>query len=117
MEGIQHHYARSCSYLHEVNVKSMNNNNNKMCMWVARSTTTPPSALYSNELASSRECYGPQMAVTKPKNTWRWNEAERKRRRRVAKYKFYAAEGKLKHSVKKGFRWLKIKCIKIVSNL
>ncbi|KAG4916807.1 hypothetical protein JHK87_054364 [Glycine soja] len=109
MEGIQHHYARSCSYLHEVNVKSMNNDNK---MWVARSTTTP-SALYSNEVASG-ERYGPQMAVTKPSSTWWWNEAERKRKRRVFKYKLYAAEGKLKHSVKKGFRWLKIKCIKIL---
>ncbi|KAH1195846.1 hypothetical protein GmHk_19G056257 [Glycine max] len=109
MEGIQHHYARSCSYLHKVNVKSMNNDNK---MWVARSTTTP-SALYSNEVASG-EHYGPQMAVTKPSSTWWWNEAERKRKRRVFKYKLYAAEGKLKHSVKKGFRWLKIKCIKIL---
>lgn len=94
MDGLQRHYALSCSYLHEAaNEKSAKDN--KMV------------TLYSYEPARERNA----------KSTWWWNEAERKRKRRVAKYKFYATEGKIKRSLKKGFRWFKIKCIKIVSNL
>ncbi|KAL3515977.1 hypothetical protein ACH5RR_022879 [Cinchona calisaya] len=36
------------------------------------------------------------------------------RRKRIAKYKMYAYEGKVKKSLKKGFRWIKHKCRKIV---
>ncbi|RDY07892.1 hypothetical protein CR513_07938, partial [Mucuna pruriens] len=68
------------------------------------------------EEGAGPEPYGLQM-VTKPKNTSWWNDPEKKRKRRVAKYKLYAAEGKLKHSLKKGLRWIKIKCIKIARNL
>ncbi|KAG2694676.1 hypothetical protein I3760_08G155800 [Carya illinoinensis] len=46
-----------------------------------------------------------------------WNDPEMKRRRRVAKYKLYSAEGKMKISLKKGLRWLKKKCIVMVSRL
>ncbi|KAL3538249.1 hypothetical protein ACH5RR_001615 [Cinchona calisaya] len=37
-----------------------------------------------------------------------------KRRKRIAKYKLYAYEGKVKNSLKKGFRWIKRTCRKIV---
>ncbi|CAI9103497.1 OLC1v1001988C1 [Oldenlandia corymbosa var. corymbosa] len=37
-----------------------------------------------------------------------------KRRKRIAKYKLYAYEGKVKNSFKKGIRWIKRKCRKIV---
>lgn len=43
-----------------------------------------------------------------------WNDPEMKRKRRVAKYKLYAAEGKVKSSFKNGFRWLRHKCSKMV---
>ncbi|KAE9598165.1 hypothetical protein Lalb_Chr15g0077641 [Lupinus albus] len=61
-----------------------------------------------------RECL---KVVTKSKKLFWWNDPEKKRKRRVAKYKVYASEGKFKHSIKKGFRWIKIKWIKIVTNL
>ncbi|EHA8588792.1 hypothetical protein COCNU_scaffold006699G000030 [Cocos nucifera] len=35
------------------------------------------------------------------------SDAEAKRQRRVARYKIYAVEGKVKASIRKGFRWLK----------
>ncbi|KAE9593714.1 hypothetical protein Lalb_Chr18g0046031 [Lupinus albus] len=54
--------------------------------------------------------------VKKSKDSSWWNDPERKRKRRVTKYKFYAAEGRFKYSIKKGLRWIKIKCIKIVSS-
>ncbi|KAL9332456.1 hypothetical protein ACSQ67_002066 [Phaseolus vulgaris] len=100
MDGFQSHYA-SCSYSHdEVNRK--NTKDNKMM------------GSYSYESPRSG---GGNMAVSKSKSSWWWNEAERKRKRRVTKYKLYATEAKIKHSFKKGFRWFKIKCIKIVRNL
>nr|KYP71286.1 hypothetical protein KK1_010537 [Cajanus cajan] len=111
MEGVQHHYARSCSYLHEVNVGSTNRNK----MIVGRSNTTSSSLCAYVE--PSQERYGTQMVVTTSKRMWWWNDPENKRKRRVAKYKLYAKEGKLKHSVKKGLRWFKNKCIKIVNNV
>lgn len=46
-----------------------------------------------------------------------WNDPEMKRRRRVAKYKLYSAEGKIKISLKKGLYWLKRKCIVMVRRL
>ncbi|KAL0719895.1 hypothetical protein Bca4012_069219 [Brassica carinata] len=37
-----------------------------------------------------------------------WNDPEIKRKRRVAKYKLYSAEGKVKKSLKKSYKWIKI---------
>ncbi|KAK7379187.1 hypothetical protein VNO80_04640 [Phaseolus coccineus] len=103
MDGLASHYAHSCSYSHdEVNGKSVKDN--KMM------------GSYSYEPPRERSGGG-NMAVSKSKSSWWWNEAERKRKRRVGKYKLYGTEAKIKHSFKKGFRWFKIKCIKIVSNL
>ena len=42
------------------------------------------------------------------------NNSERKRKRRVAKYKMYALEGKMKNKWKKGLSWFKIKYTKLV---
>jgi hypothetical protein len=38
-----------------------------------------------------------------------------KRRRRVAGYKAYAVEGKVKASIRRGLRWMKAKCERIAS--
>ena len=43
-----------------------------------------------------------------------WNEPKWERKRRLAKYKMYAFEGKLKDALKKGHRWIKKKYRKIV---
>ncbi|KAI4346034.1 hypothetical protein L6164_013117 [Bauhinia variegata] len=47
-------------------------------------------------------------------NTW-WNDPEAKRKRRVAKYKLYGTQSKIKHSLKAGYRWVKIRCARIIS--
>jgi hypothetical protein len=39
-----------------------------------------------------------------------FGDPEMKRRRRVAGYKAYAVEGKVKASLRRGLRWLKRKC-------
>ncbi|KAK4273404.1 hypothetical protein QN277_021815 [Acacia crassicarpa] len=50
------------------------------------------------------------------KNWWK-NDPETKRRRRLAKYKRYTTEGKLKTSFKKAVRWLKIRCVAVITAL
>ncbi|WZZ29967.1 hypothetical protein YC2023_013368 [Brassica napus] len=46
-----------------------------------------------------------------------WNDPEIKRKRRVAKYKLYSAEGKVKKSLKKSYKWIKIQCAKIIHGI
>ncbi|KAG7017168.1 hypothetical protein SDJN02_22280, partial [Cucurbita argyrosperma subsp. argyrosperma] len=46
-------------------------------------------------------------------NSW-WKNPEMKRQRRVAKYKLYTVEGRVKDSIKKGMRWFKSRCSRIV---
>ncbi|CAL5071040.1 unnamed protein product [Urochloa decumbens] len=51
------------------------------------------------------------------KRRWVWgpgDPAEMKRRGRVAGYKAYAVEGKLKASIRRGLRWMKAKCERII---
>ncbi|KAF0908573.1 hypothetical protein E2562_026623 [Oryza meyeriana var. granulata] len=45
---------------------------------------------------------------------WCLSDPEMKRRRRVAGYKSYAVEGKVKASIRRGLRWIKAKCSHIV---
>lgn len=108
MERFQYRLARSTgNNLPDINARSMNNNNS---LEVGRSVNSP--SLYSNyNYETSRE-----RPVAKTKTPSWWNDPERKRKRRVVNYKFYAAEGKFKRSVKKGFRWFKVKCMKIVTS-
>ncbi|KAL5996314.1 hypothetical protein ACLOJK_026390 [Asimina triloba] len=47
-------------------------------------------------------------------SAWGFNDPEMKRRKRVAKYKMYAVEGKVKSSFRKSFRWLKRRCSELV---
>ncbi|RWR94594.1 hypothetical protein CKAN_02389400 [Cinnamomum micranthum f. kanehirae] len=42
-----------------------------------------------------------------------FNKAEMKRRKRVAKYKMYGVERRVKDSFKKGIRWIKKRCAAI----
>ncbi|KAF7830452.1 uncharacterized protein G2W53_012785 [Senna tora] len=41
------------------------------------------------------------------KGSWSFNDPEFQRRKRVASYKMYSVEGKVKGSLRKSFRWLK----------
>ncbi|KAL3627992.1 hypothetical protein CASFOL_028096 [Castilleja foliolosa] len=43
-----------------------------------------------------------------------YSEGEIQRRKRVAKYKYYLAEGKVKNRLSKGLRWIKHTCSRIV---
>ncbi|KAK7396940.1 hypothetical protein VNO78_18103 [Psophocarpus tetragonolobus] len=44
---------------------------------------------------------------------WRFSDPEAKRKKRIAKYKVYGVEGKVKATLKKGLRWIKNKCSQI----
>ncbi|KAG5044112.1 hypothetical protein AAZX31_03G197800 [Glycine max] len=44
---------------------------------------------------------------------WRFGDPEAKRKKRIAKYKVYGVEGRVKATLKKGLRWIKKKCSQI----
>ncbi|KQK12331.1 uncharacterized protein LOC112269406 [Brachypodium distachyon] len=46
--------------------------------------------------------------------SWWAGDPEAKRRRRVAAYKAYAVEARVKASLRRGFRWIKDRCTGIV---
>ncbi|XP_077231930.1 uncharacterized protein LOC143865436 [Tasmannia lanceolata] len=71
---------------------------------------------YSTSYASSQQTQMPKgMIKTKKGKTsggsssknWSLNDPELQRKKRVASYKVYAVEGKMKGSFRKSFRWLK----------
>ncbi|CAN6220016.1 unnamed protein product [Urochloa humidicola] len=70
--------------------------------------------------AGGGEEHGDDAQAQRKKSGRRWvwgpggDPAEMKRRRRVAGYKAYAVEGKLKASIHRGLRWIKAKCERIV---
>uniref|UniRef100_A0A0E0KCP1 DUF3511 domain-containing protein n=1 Tax=Oryza punctata TaxID=4537 RepID=A0A0E0KCP1_ORYPU len=47
-------------------------------------------------------------------SAWCFSDPEMKRRRRVASYKAYSVEGKVKSSLRRGFRWIKAKCSELI---
>jgi hypothetical protein len=49
-----------------------------------------------------------------PPPSWWSGDPEAKRRRRVAGYKSYAVEARVKASIRKGFRWIKDRCTGLV---
>ena len=97
--------------LHDVNVRTLNGNK----MWVVRSETGTSASNYCE--ACPRRERNIEIVSKSPRHASWWNDNEAKRKRRVAKYKLYAAEGKLKSSLKKRFRSIKVTCMKIVTSL
>ncbi|KAG7570827.1 hypothetical protein ISN45_Aa04g033680 [Arabidopsis thaliana x Arabidopsis arenosa] len=53
-------------------------------------------------------------ASSTTKLSWGLSDAEMKRKKRIARYKAYTVEGKVKSTLKNGFRWFKNKCSQIV---
>ncbi|KAL2332256.1 hypothetical protein Fmac_019837 [Flemingia macrophylla] len=50
---------------------------------------------------------GKNTASAKPSKTWSLSDPELQRKKRVAGYKVYAAEAKMKGSLRKSFTWIK----------
>ncbi|CBI22920.3 hypothetical protein VitviT2T_006082 [Vitis vinifera] len=47
-------------------------------------------------------------------SSWGFSDPEIKRRKRIALYKAYGVEGKMKASLRGGFRWVKNKCSQLI---
>ncbi|XP_043721150.1 uncharacterized protein LOC122668679 [Telopea speciosissima] len=60
---------------------------------------------------------GSKSSSSSSKKSWSFNDPDMKRRKRIAKYKLYTVEGKVKSSFRRGFRWLKNKCSEIVHGI
>ncbi|KAF7146625.1 hypothetical protein RHSIM_Rhsim04G0232400 [Rhododendron simsii] len=56
----------------------------------------------------------PMSSSTYALSTWRASDREIKRKKRVATYKAYAMEGKVKASIRSSFRWVKNKYSSLV---
>lgn len=78
---------------------------------VSSSSVHPPPGSYNNSYMMGKE-----IQIKKMKNSsqgssigksWSFNDPELKRKKRVAGYKVYAVEGKMKGSFRKSFRWIK----------
>ncbi|KAF3660432.1 putative DNA helicase hus2 [Capsicum annuum] len=83
------------------NDNNNNNNNNTMDM-------TRPSY---NKYRVAKTSYNKN--PTKESRSW-YSTPEFKRKKRVAKYKLYSMEGKVKASFKNGYRWFKHTCSRII---
>ncbi|KAL8239730.1 hypothetical protein R6Q59_016297 [Mikania micrantha] len=60
---------------------------------------------------------GREFNLKKVKSTaksWSFNDPEFQRKKRVASYRAYSIQGKVKGSFRKSFRWLKDKCTHVV---
>ena len=60
---------------------------------------------------ATRGSHSGAASVPKP---WSFSDPESKRKKRIAKYKVYAVEGKVKATIRKSIRWIKNKCSQIV---
>ncbi|XP_021823552.1 uncharacterized protein LOC110764822 [Prunus avium] len=57
---------------------------------------------------------GKSTSGSSSKSNWGLMDPELQRKKRVASYKMYSVEGKMKGSFRKSFRWLKDKCTQVV---
>lgn len=82
------------------------------------------SASYASSVAPPPQTQQPQNNDAKFKKgkstngsssrSWSFNDPELQRKKRVASYKVYTVEGKVKGSFKKSFRWIKERCSRVV---
>ncbi|XVF25162.1 hypothetical protein REPUB_Repub13aG0189700 [Reevesia pubescens] len=77
------------------------------------------SASYANSVQPNQ--LGKEIKMKKSKSSfgsssknWSFNDPELQRKKRVAGYKVYAVEGKMKGSLRKSFRWIKDTCTQVV---
>ncbi|KAL0348065.1 UNVERIFIED_CONTAM: hypothetical protein Scaly_0697600 [Sesamum calycinum] len=83
-----------------------------------RSNHISPTEAGSRGGASKTYAHGPDSrpSTTNPRTTrpWHGGREELRRKKRIAKYKLYAVEGKVKDSFRKGLSWMKRTCSKVV---
>ncbi|KMT04867.1 hypothetical protein BVRB_7g170350 [Beta vulgaris subsp. vulgaris] len=98
-------YASNYMQVHpQPSTKDLKGNNN--------SNQKKNRGLGSTNTSSSSSCsYNNSSSSTK---SWSLSDPELQRKKRVASYKVYAVEGKMKGSFRKSFRWIKNTCSQAV---
>ncbi|KAK4406960.1 hypothetical protein Sango_0277000 [Sesamum angolense] len=86
-------------------------NGNQMYTAASRPRTPCSPPVGHHQAAASRPGEAAAAAAAKP---WGFSDPEMKRRKRIAKYKVYSVEGRVKASIRKGLRWIKNKCSEII---
>ncbi|KGN56136.1 hypothetical protein Csa_009524 [Cucumis sativus] len=107
MEGLHHHPNKGGRSLEVIDVRKLSVNKVYLNQ-SQRRTVVDPSFVKQYVTKTSEPS---KSCMKKP---W-WKKPEMRRRQRVAKYKLYGVEGKVKRSIKKGIRWIKTKCSRIIS--
>ncbi|KAF8025735.1 hypothetical protein BT93_F2541 [Corymbia citriodora subsp. variegata] len=75
------------------------------------SSSNPPTFMPSKEVNMKKSKSRVGSASSK---SWTFSDPELQRKKRVASYKAYTVEGKMKGSLKKSFRWIKDTCSQVV---
>lgn len=113
---------RSKSYnANGMQIQPYNNNNNNVQDFRSYSTS---SYATSSSTQTQMDYDNPKFKKNMSKSTngsmtksWSINDPELQRKKRVASYKAYTVEGKVKGSIKKSFRWIKDKYSQMVYGL
>ncbi|XVE51915.1 hypothetical protein DITRI_Ditri02bG0078700 [Diplodiscus trichospermus] len=72
------------------------------------------SSVQPNQLGKEIKIKKSKSSFGASSKSWSFNDPELQRKKRVASYKVYAVEGKMKGSLKKSFRWIKDTCTQVV---
>ncbi|CAA2959935.1 Hypothetical predicted protein [Olea europaea subsp. europaea] len=86
--------------------------------WRPKTVSGSGNRIYTTSSQPHSPDLPPLPAVTRPSQVaakpWGFNDPEMKRRKRIAKYKVYTVEGRVKVSIRNGFRWIKNKCSELI---
>lgn len=77
-------------------------------------TTTTTTATNNNNIKGFKLKKGKSTSGSSSSKSWSLSDPEFQRKRRVASYKMYSVEGKVKGSLRKSFRWLKDRYTQVV---
>ncbi|KAK9099391.1 hypothetical protein Syun_026436 [Stephania yunnanensis] len=102
----------------------VNNNNNKnkptssgmqdLRCYSASYTTSTVSQTHMSNNNNNKDVKFKKSKNGSSSKSWSFNDPELQRKKRVASYKVYAVEGKMKGSFRKSFRWLKDRYSQVV---
>lgn len=98
-----------------ININSSHSSSNNMqdfrCYSASYATSAHPAETQNQNESKFKKGKSTNGAVSK---SWSFNDPELQRKKRVASYKVYTVEGKVKGSFRKTFRWLKNTCTRAV---
>ncbi|KGN61447.1 hypothetical protein Csa_006051 [Cucumis sativus] len=108
MEGVHRRPNKGDRNLRIIDVRKLSENKIHLNQ-SGRQSTMNPSSVKPRGMKTASES-----SKTSGGKSW-GKKLEVKRRRRVAKYKLYTVEGKVKDSIRKGINWFKCKYTRIMS--